>query len=197
MQLYDAPASPFCRKVRILAEEHGLADKIELIASGGSPISTENLPTGRNPLGKIPTLVTDDGETLYDSRVICRYLDETYEIGLYPSGNLFEVLKLEALADGIMDAAVMMVYESRCRDEEIRSKDWVEAQWEKVTRALDHLEKQGVSEGFDMGRIALAAALGYLDFRHDARSWRTGRPGLQHWFNEVSKRPSMVATVPS
>ncbi len=197
MKLFDNPASPFCRKVQVLAHETGQMDQIEIIASGGSPVATDNLPKHLNPLGKIPTLLTDDGKALFDSRVICQFLDAQSGDSFYPKSTRFDTLTLEALGDGMMDAAVLMVYEARCRDESMQSSEWVEAQWAKVTRALDVLENDVPETAIDIGQISVACALGYIDFRHDARAWRTGRPKLAAWFEEISKRPSMSATVPS
>lgn len=197
MKLYDNPASPFCRKVQVLARETSQMNEIELIPAAGSPVASEKMPTAENPLGKIPTLVLQDGHPLYDSRVICRYLDEEAGNRYYTRDHLYDILRMEALCDGIMDAAVLMVYEFRAREEGERSERMVEAQWEKVTRALDYLETQDLSGDFDMGQIALACALGYLDFRHAAREWRQGRPKLAAWFEHISQRPSLVETVPS
>lgn len=197
MILYDNPASPFCRKVQVLARETGQMDQIDIAAAGGSPVNSDQMPLDHNPLGKIPTMVLKDGAALYDSRVICRYLDDQSGGKFYPKGALYETLMLEALADGIMDAAVLMVYEFRARPEGERSPAMVEAMWGKITRALDQVEKQGVNSGFDMGQIALACALGYLDFRHDARGWRNGRPKLAAWFAKISDRDSLVQTAPA
>ena len=147
--------------------------------------------------------------SLYDSRVICRYLDDVAGAGAYSAGDaLWRTLVLEATADGILDAALLMVYEGRLRPEGMRFQPWIDAQWAKVARALDVLEadwqdnlkgghltqaRQGCA---DMGHIALGAALGYLDFRHAARDWRVGRPGLAAWAKGFMARASMQATVP-
>ncbi len=196
MILYDNPASPFCRKVQVLARETGQMKGIEIRPSVGSPVNSDKMPTDHNPLGKIPTLTLKDGAALFDSRVICRYLDDQAGGKFYPKDKLYETLALEALSDGIMDAAVLMVYENRARPEGERSPAMIEAQWAKVTRALDHLESKGVSGGLDMGQIALGCALGYLDFRHANRMWQDGRPKLTAWFDRLSQRASMVATEP-
>ena len=196
MILYDNPASPFCRKVLVLAHETGQLADIEVKAAAGSPVNSEKMPTAHNPLGKIPTLTLNDGSALFDSRVICRYLDDNAGGKFYPKDKIYETLQMEALADGIMDAAVLMVYENRARAEGERSPAMIEAQWAKVTRALDHLETQGMGGGIDMGQIAVGCALGYLDFRHANRMWQDGRPKLTAWFEELSQRDSMVATVP-
>lgn len=200
LQLFDNPASPFCRKVKVLAQEAGQSDRIEVVYAVGHPLASDKMPVVQNPLGKIPALVREDGPAIYDSRVICRYLDDLFGAGLYPQKRIWEVLTLEATGDGIMDAAVLMVYESRCRDEEHRSEDWVEGQWAKVERALDALGARWMSHlsgQVDAGQIAVGCALGYLGFRHGGRDWRKGREGLAKWFEGFSKRDSMQATVPA
>ena len=197
MILYDNPVSPFCRKVLVLAHETGQMDGIETAAAVGSPIDSTQMPVDHNPLGKIPTLVLSDGSTLYDSRVICRYLDDQSGGAFYPKDTLYQTLRREALADGVMDAAVLMVYEFRARPEGERSSAMVEAMWAKVTRALDQFEAEGVATGFDMSHIALACALGYLNFRQPDRDWATSRPKLATWFAEVSTRSSLAKTAPA
>lgn len=200
MQLFDNPASPYCRKVRALLHETGQFDEVELLPAAGHPLEPENMPLAQNPLGKIPCLVRDDGPAIYDSRVICRFFDARSGSGLYPERQLWDVLTLEATADGIMDAAVLMVYESRSRPDDKRYPDWVDAQWSKVTRALDALGSRWTShlEGpLTMGQIAVGCALGYIDFRHGDRDWRGGRTGLADWFAKFSQRESMTATVPT
>ena len=151
-------------------------------------------------MGKIPALVREFGPTLYDSRVICRFLNDRAQGDFYPESRLWEVLTLEATADGMMDAAVLMVYEARFRDEAIQSQDWVDAQWSKVDRALSALESRWISHlsgSVDMGQIALGCALAYLDFRHGDRGWRDGRPQLAAWFASFESRDSMAETIPS
>ena len=200
LQLHDNPASPYCRKVKVLAHEAGKFDKINLIYSVGHPLDAQRMPVSENPLGKIPALVRDDGPAIYDSRVICRYLDAQFKAGLYPDSRIWEVLTLEATGDGIMDAAILMVYEARCRPEEIRSADWVEAQWGKISRTLDAVSERWLSHlagSVDMGHVAVGCALGYLDFRHGDRDWRNGHDLLAAWYKEFSERDSMKATVPS
>lgn len=200
MQLFDNPASPFCRKVQVLLHETGQTGDVETVYAVGHPLASEKMPVVQNPLGKIPALVREDGPAIYDSRVICRFFDARANSGMYPESHLWDVLTLEATADGIMDAAVIMVYESRARPEELRYQDWVDAQWQKVERALDALCARWMGHlagRLDMGQIAIACALGYLDFRHDGRNWRQNRDTLAAWYEEFSKRPSMQATVPS
>ncbi len=200
MKLHDNPASPFCRKVRALLIETGQAGDVELAFAIGHPLAPERMPTAANPLGKIPALELEDETVLFDSRVICRYLDARAGGGFYPAEpRLWQTLTLEALADGIMEAAILIIYESRCRPEEIRFPDWVEAQWAKIARALDTLETgwQGhLARPLDMGQIALGCALGYLDFRLPGRGWRGAHPGLAAWFAAFAERPAMRETVP-
>jgi glutathione S-transferase len=199
LQLHSAAASPFVRKVRVAIRELELEGEVAEIDTTTSPLATDPALATANPLGKIPALLRDDGPALYDSRVICRYLNDRAQGLLYPEGRLWEVLTLEATADGIMEAAVLMVYEARFRPEPHRSTDWLEAQWTKIARALDVLGSRWMSHlsgRLDMGQIAVACALGYLDFRHPDRPWREGRGALDDWYAVFAERPAMAATRP-
>ncbi|NBE07480.1 glutathione S-transferase [Paragemmobacter ruber] len=200
MRLYHSPTSPYVRKVMVLLHETGQLGDVERITGSGNPVDPGTAPLEANPLGKVPALERADGPALYDSRVICRYLDDRAGAGLYPTGaRLWDTLTVEATGDGILDAALLMVYEGRIRPEEMRFGPWVEGQWAKVDRALDALETRWIAhlEGsLDAGQIAVGCALGYLDFRHDARGWRVGRPRLAAWYAQFAARPSMQATVP-
>lgn len=199
MQLYSASASPFVRKCRVCILETGQEGAVEILDAVGTPLDSSNMPTSHNPLGKIPALVRDDGPALYDSRVITRYLNHLAGGTLYPEARLWETLTLEATADGIMEAAVLMIYEGRCRPEEQQSNEWVDAQWAKAARALDAIESRWISHlsgPLDMAQIAVGCALEYLDFRHATRNWRAGRPELSAWQAEFARRPSMAATQP-
>ncbi|MBF9045834.1 glutathione S-transferase [Rhodobacterales bacterium LSUCC0031] len=198
MELLGSPASPFVRKVCVMMAEAGITD-VPLVQVAASPLGGEDRLNAANPLGKIPALTRPDAPTLYDSRVITRYLDATYGAGFYPEARLWDVLTIEATADGIMDAAVNLTYEARFRPAEIQFAPWMDGQWTKITRALDGLEGQWLSHlngPRDMGQIAVGCALGYLDFRHDARGWRNGRDGLAAWYADFSMRPAMQATQP-
>lgn len=201
MRLYFSPTSPYVRKVMVLLHETGQIGDVELVAGSGNPVDPAGAPLDANPLGKVPALERPDGPALYDSRVICRYLDDRAASGLYPEGaRLWDTLTVEATGDGILDAALLMVYEGRIRPEELRYGPWVEGQWAKVDRALDALETRWVAHlqgPLDAGQIAVGCALGYLDFRHDARDWRNGRPRLAGWFAGFDARASMRATVPA
>lgn len=199
MRLYHSPTSPYVRKVMVLIAEANISG-VETISVAGTPTAPDARVVGHNPLGKIPALERDDGPTLYDSRVICQFLDAGAGAGLYPEApRLWDTLTVEATADGILDAALLMVYESRIRPEEKRFEPWVEAQWSKIARALDVLETRWVdhlSGALDMGQIATACALGYLDFRHAGRDWRKGHDKLARWEAGLAARASMRATVP-
>lgn len=199
MQLLRTGPSPFVRKVVVTLHETGQYDDVEHVDVATSPLVPDSKLVAANPVGKIPALVRPDGPTLYDSRVICRFLDARAGAGLYPESRIWDTLTLEATADGILDASVLMIYETRFRPEEKVMMEWVEGQWGKVSRALDALNTRWMSHlngRMDIGHIAVGCALGYLDLRHDARSWRTGRDGLAAWFEDFAKRDSMVATHP-
>ncbi|WP_128516193.1 glutathione S-transferase [Tabrizicola thermarum] len=201
MKLYHAPASPFVRKVMVLLHEANASDRVTLVPASGTPLDPGTLPIDRNPLGKIPALERPDGPTLYDSRVITRYLDDLLKAGLYPaSPRLWDTLVIEATADGICEAAVLMRYEMHVRPAATRSTEWADAQWQKITRALDALEDRWISHlsgPLDMGQIAIGCAVGYLDLRHAEREWRSIHPALADWYAAFSARPSLQATLPT
>jgi len=197
MKLIYAPTSPFVRKVMVLLHETGQLDNVEIQPVATTPLSTADDAKAANPLGKIPALVRDDGPTLYDSRVICAYLDDRAGSGLYAGG--WDSMVLEATADGIMDAAVAAVYERRMRPEDKQWDDWVDAQMGKVLGACSALNARWMSHlkgPFDIGHIAVGCALGYVDFRQPDSNWRYGNEALADWFAEFESRPSMQATQP-
>jgi glutathione S-transferase len=200
MRLYHAPTSPFVRKVMVLLHECGQAEAVEQVAAAGHPLDPGTMPLAQNPLGKIPCLERPDGPPLFDSRVICRYLDHRLGAGLYPDPpRLWQTLTLEALADGICEAAVLMRYETHVRPPAAQLPDWTEAQWAKIARALDALEDRWLpylAGALCMGQVATACALGYLDLRHDLRNWREGRPGLAAFAARMAARDSLTATAP-
>lgn len=200
LRLHGSATSPYVRKVRVLLEELGQTGAVEMVAVAGTPLDPGTLPVAHNPLGKIPTLERDDGPALYDSRVICRYLDDRLKGGLYPpQPALWSVLTLEATADGMLDAAVAMVYEVRLRDPAQVSAAVLDAHWAKIARTLAAIEDRWMghlASQVDIGQIALGVALSYLDFRHAARGWRDGVPGLAAWHRDVAMRPAMTSTAP-
>lgn len=200
MRLYHNPASPFARMVMVVLHETGLVPQVEFVAAAGNPVAPGTMPLAQNPIGKIPALEREDGPALYDSRVICRYLDHLAEGGLYPEPpRIWDTLTLEATGQGIADAAVLMVYEERTRPESMRVGAWVEAQWSKIARSLDAIEARWMAHlagPLDAGQIAIGCALGYLDLRHAARGWRGGHPALAAWEARFRERPAMRATPP-
>lgn len=197
MQLLMSPASPFVRKVRVLLRETELLDQVEERAVATTPLDSEPTVVAANPLGKIPVLIRDDGPALYDSRVITRFLNDFAGCSLYPESRIWEVLTLEATADAIMEAAVLMTYEARFRTEERQSSEWIEAQWSKAARAVSAVNNRWMSHlsgPLNIGQIGMGCALSYLDLRHDARGWRDGNQALADWHAAFALRDSMVAT---
>ena len=199
MKLIAAAASPFVRKVRVLILETGQEADIEVDMITVSPIAPHTDLNAANPLGKIPALIRDDGPAIYDSRVICRYLDARAKANLYPETRLWETLTLEATADAIMEAAVLMTYEARLRPPKEQSEVWVEAQWQKIARTLSATESRWMSHlhgHLTTAQIGIGCALAYIDFRHDARNWRQGHDTLATWQAAFAERASMQATQP-
>ncbi|HMK90298.1 MAG TPA: glutathione S-transferase [Methylocystis sp.] len=190
-----SPASPYARKVRIAAALLGLADRLQIegvdLADPADSIRTQN------PLGKIPTLVLEDGATLYDSRVISEYLDWLAGGGrLIPTEptRRFIALRLQALGDGINDAALLLRYEETSRPLEQRSEAWTTLQRGKVSRGLAALEAAPPAGAIDIGHVAVATALGYQDLRF-AGSWRATHPRLVAWLDDfAAKAPAFEAT---
>jgi glutathione S-transferase len=200
MKLAYSPTSPYVRKVMVLLHETGQLDDVALETITTTPLGPDQALLPKNPLGKVPALERPEGPTLYDSRVICAYLNDRAGAKLYGSGALhWDTLTLEATADGILDAALSMVYEMRMRPEALQSAEWVEGQWGKVARAIAALNTRWMSHlagPLDMGQIAVGCALGYVEFRHGARGWRKGNDALAVWFDAFDSRPSMQATAP-
>lgn len=200
MQLYSSPASPFARKVRVSAHELGLAGRIELVNISLSPVNPHGELRARNPLGKIPALITDAGETLYDSAVICEYLDALAGGNrLFPAAGQarWSALRRQALADGLADAAVLVRYERTIRPTTLQWREWIEGQFLKIRTGLDALEKETLEGAFDIGAVSVACVLGYLDLRYADERWRETRTRLAAWYAAVSERPSLIATRPS
>jgi glutathione S-transferase len=201
MKLYYSAASPFVRKVMVSAYEAGLFDRITQVPTQATPVTPNIELAKQNPLMKLPTLVADDGEELYESSLICQYLD-TLHTGhkLVPSAgtNRWRVLRLEALADGITDAGILIRYEELFRKPEQRHSDWIKGQLTKVNNGLDALERNidWLKGDLNLGQIAVACSIGWLEFRKPAGDIRKGRPKLFAWYDEFAKRPSMQATQP-
>ncbi|MEE4186917.1 MAG: glutathione S-transferase [Roseobacter sp.] len=201
MRLFHSPASPYVRKVVVLLHEMGQLDTVHLETVATTALASDEALKAANPLGKLPALQRNDGVTLYDSRVITAYLNDHFGGAFYPQGaGRWENLTLEATGDGIMDSAVSMTYETRLRPEVEQSPAWIEAQWEKIDRALSVLDARWMSHlagPVTMAHISVGCALSYLDFRHDARQWRRGREALTKWYQDFDSRPSMRATHPA
>ncbi|WP_341780681.1 glutathione S-transferase [Ectopseudomonas mendocina] len=201
MQLFYAAASPFARKVRVLAAETGLLERIELVDTSVLPTTLNERINALNPLGKLPVLLTDGGEALYDSRVICEYLDSLHDgARLLPDGDArWTVLRLAALADGLLDAALLVRYEKLVRTPEQQSSVWLAGQLGKLWRSLAELERRvgELSGPLDLAQIAVACALGYLDFRFADLDWRTEHPGLSDFYRTFAQRPSMQSSAPA
>ena len=200
MKLVYASASPFVRKVHVLLIETGQMADVELLQVTTTPVNTADEAASANPSGKIPALILADSTALYDSRVICRYLDDRAQSGMYPADTLWKTLTLEATADAMMDAAVLMTYERRVRPDDMVYLPWIEAQWAKIERSMLSIENAWMdylARDLDMAHIAVACALNYLDFRHPDRDWRAAVPNLAAWLADFNTRPSMTQTQPA
>jgi glutathione S-transferase len=199
MILRSSPSSPFVRKVRVAAGVLGLDGDITIEnADTGDPDDTVRQ---QNPLGKIPALVVEDGMVLFDSRVILDYLDHRAGGGRivpHDAAARFAALRLQALADGMMDASILAIYEVRWRPAEKHEQKWLDHHAGKVTRALAALEAAPPKLGSlpNVGDIALACALGYRDFRFNG-TWRKDHPRLAAWLEDFAARvPAFATTKP-
>ena len=179
MKLLYSPPSPYSAKVRMAARHAGIEAASEVVDTSADPAEL----VSSNPLGKIPTLINDD-VTVYDSRAIMQYLDRESGKKLYPRNaqKRTEAEVLEALCDGVTDCLLAMVYERRFRPEEKVHQAWLDRQWSKIERALDHLNDNlpRTTRKLHGGHFALAALLGYLALRFEGK-WERGRPKLKNW----------------
>lgn len=201
MRLAYAAASPFARKPYILLQELDLLGTVEIYQPGKvSPVSANNELNKINPLGMIPVLAVNDNQGIYDSSVICEYINHLGNGHFYPSDPeaRFRSLQLQALADGIMDISVAMRYETALRPEPLRWKDWIDEQTIRVNQGLIALEHQcaDFDPVFTIGEVAVVAALGYRDFRFADQDWRASCPALSAWYEQISTRPSVLSSVP-
>lgn len=186
MKLLSHPFSPYGRKVKLAMAMKGVRDRIEVVTVDANPGDNAEL-NGANPLGKIPALVVDGSTAIFDSNVICEYLDTLAPSPvLFPAAGIerIKTLTLGSLADGILDAALLLVYEKRFRPENMWHAPWLARHQAKIDRSLDYLEKAppAWTGSPDYGHLTLAAALGYLDFRHEGK-WRAGHPKLVAWLD--------------
>lgn len=199
MQLYYWPTSPYVRKVMIVAMETGQAGDFDIV--NASPRETGHDLEDRNPLAKIPALALDDGTALFDSPVICEFLDDRHggpKLFPQPGPARWRALRQQAEADGILDASLLRRAE-QARREEKQSKGWIAHQSAAVHRALAHLdaEVEALAGALTIGQISIACALGYLDFRFPDEDWRALAPDLSDWYAGFAERPSMQATIPA
>jgi glutathione S-transferase len=202
MKLMTVSASPFARKVEVLVRELGLLESVTLQNPGAvSPVSNNAELNAINPLGMLPALELDNGECLYDSPVICEYLNQLVDGPFFPSApdRRFRALGLQALGDGILDLSVALRYEIALKPESLRWQEWIDHQNEKVERALDTLEQR--CDRFELaptiGEITIACTLGYRDFRFAETDWRPGRAALAQWFEKIMQRDSLRSTIPA
>jgi glutathione S-transferase len=201
LKLFHSPASPYVRKVVVTAAELGLTGRVEHLPSAAHPINRDETVAALNPVGKVPTLILDDGTPLYDSRVICEYLDALdgrHRIFPPAGAARWRALREQALGDAMLDAALLARYESLARPAEVQWQAWIDGQLRKVSSALDVVEAEadGYADRFDIGTLTLACAIGYLDFRFPHLQWRNGRPRSMAWFGRATERPSMVDSSP-
>lgn len=198
MKLRHSPGSPFVRKVMVVAHERGLAERIELLPTPVSPVQANDSLAPENPLMKLPSFVADDGQVLFDSPVICEYLD-TLAAGpkLFPATGAarWTALRQQALADGVLDALILCRYE-QTRPEDNRWTGWTEAQMRKAHQGLAAAEREDLSGTLTIGHIALGCMLGYLDFRFPDDGWRQRHPKLAAWYKDFEQRRAMQATRP-
>ena len=203
MKLIGNFTSPFVRKVRIVAAEKRMEYEWEL----AMPWEPDSQVSQHNPLGKIPVLILDDGTTLFDSRVICEFLDNVSPIAkLLPQGNRerVEVKCWEALCDGIMEAGILARLELNRKRKSERSQAWIDRQMAKVQRGLDAMEADlakaaghwSCGNHFTLADVAIAACTGFLDFRYPDLDWRADRPHLAKLAARLAERPSVAETVP-
>jgi glutathione S-transferase len=200
MKIFYATTSPFVRKCLVVAHELGLRERVELVAVTVHPINRCAAIVAHNPLGQMPTMVIEDGTALYDSRVICEFLNALGNGQLFPASGpaRWQALVDQSLGDGIMDAAVLVRYEQAVRPESLRWPQWIAGQLEKVNSGLATLEQRAsmFEQRLDIGTIALGCALGYLDLRYASLAWREHHPATAAWFARFDARVSMRATRP-
>ncbi|MFO0645691.1 MAG: glutathione S-transferase N-terminal domain-containing protein [Polyangiales bacterium] len=201
MKLYYTPTSPFVRKVLVTAHELGLADRIETTFLRPSPTKADATLSATNPLAKIPALITDEGDALYDSPVIVEYLGSlASDRSLVPASGpeRWKVLRTQALCDGILEAGILVFYERAHRPKELWWPDWLDGQSEKALQGLDALEREVAAWGAlpDLGQVCAGVTLGWLEFRNVFGDLRATRPNLFAWYERFRGRPSMLNTEP-
>jgi glutathione S-transferase len=202
MKLFYAPQSPFARKVRAAAIELGLEDRIALEYAEvvpGKPAAA--YAQSYNPLRKVPALVTDAGETIYDSTVICEYLDSLAGGGILiprDASRRWRVLTHHALAQGMCESVILIRYETWLRPQTLRWPVWVDDHWDKIRSGLAWFDENdgALAEPINLAQLALGAALGYIDFRWPENGWRGEFANVKAWFARLEQRPSFTKTKP-
>ena len=197
MKLYFSPFSPYVRKCLVTAHEVGLADRISLLPSAVHPVQRDPVVMASNPLSKVPTLITDDGQALYDSRVICEYINHLGGGQLFPIAGpaRWRALTLQSLADGMLDAALLVRYEGNARPEALRWAEWTNGQMDKISTSMAALEASSDMrhQNADIGTLSLGCTLWYLDLRFADLGWRARFPQLAAWAAEFGQRASSKA----
>jgi glutathione S-transferase len=202
MKLLFAPTSPYARKVMACAHLTGQADGIERLPTAAHPVRRDERIAAHNPLAKVPTLITEDGQPLYDSRVICEYLaSRAGDTHLFPAAGpaRWTALTRQSLGDGLLDAALLARYELLARPPQVQWPDWREAQLTKVRACVATIEQLADSLAVErptIGEVTLGCALGYLDFRFPELAWRAAHPRAAAWDERFQRTPAMQATRP-
>lgn len=199
MKLHWSPKSPYVRKVMICAHELGVTNQLELVRSVAAMLKPNERLMQDNPLSKIPTLVLDDGSTLFDSVVICDYLNDLAQGSLFPKDGAakWQALRWHAFADGLLDGLILWRNE---REREQALSTLIDAFEFKTRASLKQFDVEALAldaASFGIGHITLCCALGYLDYRFDALGWRTLAPRLANWYANMRERPSIKATEPT
>lgn len=197
MKLLYQTHSPFARKVLVFAYEAGLADQIEVIHHETSPTNKNNIVFAQNPLGKVPVLINDSEPAIFDSSVICAYLDRQHDMpNLIPNheDDYIQTMRLQALADGLSDAGIWARWEAVRRPEHLRFKALQNGMELKLLEGYSFIEREvDLDDRITLGKIALATSLSWLEFR-ELPDFRKGHPKLTKWFDRFSERKSMVKT---
>ena len=195
MKIFFSPTSPYVRKCMVTAHEVGLIDRIELLPASAHPVARDQAIIASNPLGKVPTLVNDDGLALYDSRVICEYLNDLGRGHLLAKEGAmrWEALTLQSLGDGILDAALLARYETAVRPEALRWGDWVQGKLDAIHTSLTYLDQhpEVFQRDVHLGLLTVGCALWYLDLRFADLAWRQKYPQLAQAVEPLLQRESM------
>lgn len=198
MKILFSPTSPYVRKCLVTGMELGLDAQITLLPSNAHPVNRDRSIIAVNPLGKVPTFFTDDGQVLYDSRVICEYLNALAQGTLFPASGRerWSALTLQSLGDGMLDAALLARYEDVARPEALRWTDWRAGQLDKIETSLQALNAapESLANRVDIGSITIGCALWYLDLRYSELNWRERYTHVAAWYASYGQRPAMQAS---